>query len=225
MKKSILNIVLLSIFFILGSCSASGNKETNDTNDSIGSGMGDPTIDAGLGDTLDQLGPIDGMDVWSYFKKEISEPGFNYKSIENIYLSSDKFKETSVILYDGTTITHPDTIFDNEIVSKLAKEGTLIISDNFHLYANNGAILIKDKEGYTTLYKQTPSQKSVVWRSISTGGLGKWENGNIFETYYIVKKTDTTLSTIEVNINPTGGYRFIEVNMATAISTAKNYTK
>ena len=218
MKKSIFNIALLSVLFVLGACSV--KDDGDDAN---------AAIDAALGDALDQVGSVEGMEIWSFSVEDDSTAGVLHKLTQNLYLSLEEYKQIIVNQVNGS---FNGENFNNEIDSKGAEKGTLdISSDSFELYERNGATEITTgvlKTDYTIVHIQTPVEVK-EWTSVKAGGTGNWVvNSSVSLSYYIVKKTDTILSMIEVDLHtlntPANGYK-LKNTTADAIAKATTYTK
>ena len=230
MKKSIFNLALLSMLFVLGACSTTGNDK--DT----GGGTGDPALDAvideAIKDAITQIGSVEGMDSWSssYLLSEEEKLETIYSG--NLYFSTGEYKFINAGIYNGFVVNDDGSkvTFDNELSTVRAVKGTLAVSTDFKLFDNTGAE-IKDKKGYTTLYTQTFT-KDITWCSAKSGGLETWEDSGIEEigyiSYTIIKKTDTELSMISVSLKTTGkpedGYK-IYGTMDEEIAEAITYTK
>ena len=229
MKKSIFNIALLSMLFVLGACSTAGEGGGTDTGgDTIPGETGDPVIDAAIKDSLAQLGSVEGMDIWTDLR---SSP--EVKCTDILYISANKFKNILTVVYDGNGgVVEPENriTFDNEVGVKTAIEGNLTTSTDFKLFDSTGAE-ITDKKGYTTFYKQNPT-KGGMWSSIKAGGSGNWTMYTAEQlnssSYRIVKETDTELSMIRISLKtdgkPEDGYK-ISGTMDEEIADADNYTK
>ena len=218
MKKSIFNIALLSMLFVLGACSTAGEGGGTGT-DTIPGGTGDPVVDEAIKDSLAQLGSVEGMDIWTDLR---SSP--EVKCTDILYISANKFKNILTVVYDG------NGGFDNEVGVKTAIEGNLTTSTDFKLFDNTG-VEITELQGYTKVYKQNPT-KGGMWSSIKAGGSGNWTMYTAEQlnssSYRIVKETDTELSMIRVSLKtdgkPEDGYK-ISGTMDEAIVNAYNYTK
>ena len=218
MKKSIFNVALLAMLFVLGACSVV-----------VPGGTGDQVIDGGLSDALDQIGgsdAVNGMDIWSMSVK-YSEGNLTGTCTDVLYFSANKFKNISTFTYDGTgDISRIEVTFDNEVACKSAAEGTLATSTTFKLFNNTGAE-ITDLQGYTTLYTQI-STKETRWTSSKLGGNDKWKSVEARTSYNIVSKVGDKLSMITVDLKTTGkpedGYR-INSTMDESIKNARTYTK
>ncbi len=221
MKKSIFNIALLSMLFVLGACSV---KDDGDV--TIPGGTGDPTTDAALGDALDQVGSVDGMEIWSFFSNSTPESDLKITEIDNLYLSpiGNEYKQIAVILYDGTSELVGNN-FNNEVVGKFTQKGTLTSNSEFTLFTENDEE-ISVLQGYVFLYKQIATSGE-EWKSIKVGGEDKWYDRTDLETsYYVVKKTDTELRMISVKpYNNNNVYNISEADMDTAIANARIFKK
>ena len=232
MKKSIFNLALLSVL-VLGACSVDdAGGDTGGGKVTIPGGTGDPVVDAGLKDALTQIGSVEGMDVWSVLQESNDDVAVDFviQSTYNLYLLEDKFKEIIITVFDGLSAS--EILFNNEISSKEVSEGTFTPSgDSFKLFDSIGVeITDVDKKGYTTLYVKIPSKAS-GWGSSKLEESGKWENvpaDRLGTSYTIVKKTDTELSMIRVDLKTTGkpedGYT-IYGTMDESIKNARTYTK
>ena len=145
---------------------------------------------------------------------------------KNLYLSSSAYKDIQVNQVNGSFNKHN---FDNEIDKKGAEKGTLDIDlASFTLYETDGSTPIiagELKDEYTIVYTQTPTEAK-QWTSVKAGGTGNWEvnSGTLAKSYYIVKKTDTTLSMIEVELHTPNGYKLKDTTV-NAINHATIYTK
>jgi len=141
-----------------------------------------------------------------------------------LYFSADAYKNIITSVVDGTTDNDGIKVtFDNEVVDKDAKEGTLVTTTDFKLVDNNG-VVITELKNYTTLYAHTTTKES-YWNSSKQGGNDKWESTTqVYTTYYIVSKTTTELSMIWVE-KMSDGYKLRTADMATAIDRARNFTK
>ena len=220
MKKSIFNVALFSMLFVLGACSVAPT---------VPGGTGDEVVDGGLSDSLDQIGgsdAVDGMDIWS-----ISDDGkvedMSSKDTGILYLSTTAFKNVSTSIYDGTATDDDGNkiTFNDEVVRKAAAEGTLAITTDFKLVDNNG-VEIADKKSYISLYTRT-STKEAGWLSKKVGGTEAWENAtadDLGTSYNIVSKVGDKLSMIYVQETTTPDtykvYDFEE-----DIKRARPYTK
>ena len=223
MKKSIFNVALLSMLFVLGACSTTGEGDKDTT---IPGGTGDPVIDAGIKDALTQMGSVDGMDIWSSLITDIS-PNNTRKDLATMYFSADKYKQILATICDGTD---SGITYDNEIICSVATEGDLTTATAFKLF-NDAGNEISELKGYTTLYTRTPTKAS-TWQSTKLEGTGKWvsappEGLEVF--YAIIKKTATELSMIGVGPKRDGGgsvipneYVLYHPDMATAIADIAN---
>ena len=232
MKKSIFNLALLSMLFVLGACSTTGTG--TDTGGDTGGdvpvpgGTGDPVVDEAIKDSLAQLGSVEGMDIWTDLR---SYP--EGKCADILYISANKFKNILTVVYDGNGgVVEPENriTFDNEVGVKTATEGNLTTSTDFKLFDNTG-VEITELQGYTTVYKQNPT-KGGMWSSIKAGGSGNWTMYTAEQlnssSYRIVKETDTELSMIRISLKtdgkPEDGYK-ISGTMDEEIADAENYTK
>ena len=226
MKKSIFNVALLSMLFVLGACSTTGEGDKDTT---IPGGTGDPVIDAGIKDALTQMGSVDGMDIWSSLITDIS-PNDTCKTLSTMYFSADKYKQIMVIIYDGT---NSGITYDNEIVLSSATEGDLTTATAFKLFDSTDNE-ISELKGYTTLYTRTPTKAS-GWQSTELGGTDKWVSvppEGVGAAYAIIKKTATELSMIDVGPKTDGSdsvipneYVLNYPDMATAIADSGTFTK
>ena len=220
MKKSIFNVALLAMLFVLGACSVAPT---------VPGGTGDEVVDGGLSDALDQIGgDADGMQAWSVSDSG-TEEGLTYKGTSIMYLSTTKFKNISTSIYDGTLTDEDGTkvTFDNEVVIKDAREGTLVITAdaNFKLVDNTGAV-ITDKKSYTSLYAQT-STKGASWESKKVGGTDAWVNApaeDLGTSYYIVSIVADKLSMIYVQKTETEG-TYQVYNFEESVKSDQPYTK
>ena len=220
MKKSIFNLALLSMLFVLGACSVAPT---------VPGGTGDEVVDGGLSDALDQIGgsdAVNGMDIWSMSAKE-SAGNITSTCTDILYFSANKFKNILTFTYDGTgDISRIEVTFDNEVAIKSAAEGTLATSTTFKLFNNTGAE-ITELQGYTTLYTQT-STKETCWVSSKLGGNDKWKSVEARTSYHIVSKVGDKLSMIRISLKtegkPEDGYT-IYGTMDESIKNARTYTK
>ena len=228
MKKSIFNLALLSMLFVLGSCSTTGNDK--DTSGGTGDPALDAVIDEAIKDAVTQIGSVEGMDRWfsSYLVTPDSGEELKITISENRYFSANEFKKIDIHILNGKP-SGEDVTFDNDLDTVHASKGTLAIStDTFKLFDSTGAEEITDKKRYTTLYTQTFT-KSRSWHRILAP---MWEDtlpqaggqiGDIW--YYIVKKTDTELSMIYVGKKDDGTYFLYNGTMDEEIADAITYTK
>ena len=226
MKKSIFNVALLSMLFVLGACSTTGEGDKDTT---IPGGTGDPVIDAGIKDALTQVGSVDGMDIWSSLTTNIS-PNSTRKTLSTMYFSADKYKQITPTICDGT---NSGITYDNEIVFSVATEGDLTTATTFKLF-DSTSNEISELKGYTTLYTTTPTKAS-TWQSTKLEGTGKWVSAPpeaLGALYAIIKKTATELSTIDVGPKKDGSgsvipneYVLYHPDMATAIADSITFTK
>ena len=222
MKKSIFNVALLAMLFVLGACSVAPT---------VPGGTGDEVVDGGLSDALDQIGgsdAVNGMDIWSVSDSG-TEEGLTYKNTRIMYLSTTKFKNISTDTYDGTLTDEDGTkvTFDNEVVLKDAREGTLVITAdaNFKLVDDTGAV-ITDKKSYTSLYAQT-STKGASWASKKIGETDAWVNvpaDRLGTSYYIVSIVADKLSMIHVQKTETEG-TYQVYNFEESVKSDQPYTK
>ena len=213
MKKSIFNVALLAMLFVLGACSVV-----------VPGGTGDQVIDAGLSDALDQIGSVEGMDIWSSEFEDTEDGSLFFNGVMNLYISANEYKSADVTIYDGTDPN--GVVWNNEVVGKRAEEGTLATSTGFKLF-DRSSVEITDLQGYTTLYTQT-STKETCWVSSKLGGNDKWEPREASTSYNIVSKVGDKLSMIRVDLKtegkPEDGYT-INSTMDESIKNARTYTK
>ena len=206
MKKSIFNVALLAMLFVLGACSVV-----------VPGGTGDQVIDGGLSDALDQIGSVEGMDIWSSEFEDTEDGSLFFNGVMNLYISANEYKSADVTIYDGTD--HNGVVWNNEVIGKRAEEGTLATSTGFKLF-DRSSVEITDLQGYTTLYTMTP-KKSSCWD-------GEWKSVEASTSYNIVSKVGDKLSMITVDLKTTGkpedGYR-IYGTMDESIKDARTYTK
>ena len=208
MKKSIFNVALLAMLFVLGACSVV-----------VPGGTGDQVIDGGLSDALDQIGSVEGMDIWSSEFEDTEDGSLFFNGVMNLYISANEYKSADVTIYDGTDPN--GVVWNNEVVGKRAEEGTLATSTGFKLF-DRSSVEITDLQGYTTLYTMTP-KKSSCWD-------GEWEPREARTSYNIVSKVGDKLSMIDVDLKTTGkpedGYRISSYEtMDESIKNARTYTK
>ena len=193
--KSIFQITFLSILFLTGACSVDPTPVV----------VEDPFI-AGFQDTLQQVGFTTGMTQWN---RSTDSRGKQNKT--QLFLSDNSFKKVNVQTYFGR---FPDsnggpsgnenltyTTYNNEIVTKYAIEGDLVLKTTFTLTdpssTKNIATDMKNK-GFDTIY-HVIIQKENTWTSSKVGGSGIWNQKipNSIE-YYLVKKVSNSLQMIRI---------------------------
>ena len=237
MKKSIFNIVLLSVLFVLGACSVDGSGTDTDggnTGDvTVPGGTGDPVTDEALGDALGQLtGSVEGMEIGSSSVEETID-GFTYNTTANLYFSTDKYAQVVVTMLTGGS---GDNVWNNDVQEKSVSEGALAISGiTADKVKTSTGTVITDLKGYTKLHTRTQTLET-IWHRESMSVAGAWDpNPNPQVLYYLVKETSDELSIIQVEEDgaDSGNYKLTShggfpggVDMDIAIAnTATTYKK
>ncbi|MGL5955730.1 MAG: hypothetical protein ACRC0X_03895, partial [Brevinema sp.] len=78
------------------------------------------------------------------------------------------------------------------------------------------------KQGYTKIYEFTPI-KGKAWYSPKIGGSGTWEDTREASTYFLVKESDSLLSTIP--LSKQADTYLITTTIDNAIKNAQTYNK
>ena len=192
----------LLLLLLLVSCSV------NDTSTDSGvKTTGDAVVDAEIADAIKQMsGSIAGMDKWGNVTLPTKA---TEKSADYYFFNADSFKWLIIDIFDGVK---DGVTFDNEAVEKEVMEGNLTIGsvDGLTITSKNPAITADTIKSFDKLYTlETTVEKE--WLTPKLDGSGKWEN--IIETpaaqynsYLIVKKTDSTISIIIVMLSEKNTY-------------------
>ena len=213
MKKSTFNIALLSVLFVLGACSVDGSGTDTDggnTGDvTVPGGTGDPATDAALGDALDKIGSVEGMEIGSTSVEETID-GVTATWTRNLYFGSDKYATLSVVMYTGTDSVS-GAVWDNDPTCKQSSKGALAISaiTAAEVKTSTGTV-ITDLKGYTKLHTRTQALLT-QWQIETPGEEADWSTAPkpTENYYYLVKETSDELSIIQVieDIDNLGNYK------------------
>ena len=176
-------------------------KKSSDTGGgdvTVPGGTGDPVTDAALGDALDKIGSVEGMEVGSSSSK-FEEDGFTYNTTDNLYLGSDKYASIRVDMITGTDSVS-GAVWDNDPICKSAKEGALAISAiTAAKVKTSTGNAIADLQGYSKLHTRTQTLFT-QWQIETPGEEADWSTaptpGSVY--YFIVKETSDELSIIQV---------------------------
>ena len=222
MKKSILNVALLGVLFVFGACSTADNDDNAVDNTAAAA--------EGLKDALTEVGDVAGFQKSSLSESETVD-GVTHAREIGMYINSGNYKNISAYVINGTVDLAEESrskvTYDNEVVSKSAEVGTLVITvDATFTLKDAAGTLISTEElaGYTDLYKLASTEIN-LWESVKAGGKGEWElQKSPGDIYYIVKKTTAELSMIQVNNKGSEStYELFTTTMAEAIAQADNY--
>lgn len=202
MKNFIQNVLLLCVLLIFGYCI--NDPQYKLANDVMG--IGNPILDQGLLDTLNQGRSVEGMTQWeSQIVHKVDT--MTFKIVDNFFIAQDKksYKETVVRAANGVweafwnNKIREHILFDNEVVYKSTQEGSLSILTKYkRLFNEEGQEILK--KGYTKLYVLDPSVH-YIWRSRKTKGLGEWvefSNEGFDPIYYIVRESNEEFKRIVV---------------------------
>ncbi|MGL4676354.1 MAG: hypothetical protein ACRCWI_01640, partial [Brevinema sp.] len=164
MKKSLL---VLSVLLLFGACSTAVDLPNGVK------GTGDAVLDAGLKDALAQIGSTRGLTQWIHEGSDAgsTEVPLKTKWATSLFLGKDNYKDISATLSDGKI---ENVVFNNEIISLEAREGTLSTTGDFKVFQIDSSITndvtkeFSDK-GYTRIYTMTPKRQR-QWLSKKSGG-------------------------------------------------------
>ncbi|MGL5955671.1 MAG: hypothetical protein ACRC0X_03590 [Brevinema sp.] len=199
MKKLQKSLLALSVLFILGACATAPNNN-NDGNGDITlppgvGGSGDPILDEGLGDALDQINPDGDLTTytqWMSVYEYEDYDGTPLKAMNNFFLSDD-----------GQFIGTVQEISGNDIIKHYASKGTFTLTsiDDFDIFFESnvsGGAGVEDVEGnrqllrkkeYIQVYKFIPTEIKVA-----DGDSEDWISAPdeyLEDLYYIVKEMGT----------------------------------
>ena len=193
--KSIFQIIMLSLV-LTSTCSVEPTIIPND-----------PFI-TGFQDALKQVGSTTGMTQWNRDVKSATK-----QNKTQLFLSDNSFKKVNVQTYTGHfqngntsasglgNVTY--TTYDNEIVTKYAIEGDLVIKNDFITLTEPGstqtiATKMKNK-GFDTIYHMIIKTEN-TWTSSKVGGSGTWRrvtHADVTE-YYLVNNKSNPLQMIRI---------------------------
>ncbi|MGL4676695.1 MAG: hypothetical protein ACRCWI_03405 [Brevinema sp.] len=205
MKKSLL---ILSVLLTLGACSTTPNNDTSGSGGSDGNGgnginSGDPIFDESFKDSLDQIGSVAGLTQWTSITKK-SQGDFKTQDVVHYFFGVDTFKDISLDCQDGKDPNNHanNIIFDNEVVRKFVRSGSLSKVSNFTIVNCNNSDITQEfaTEGYTYIIILN-SNVFKSWIAKSVGGSSTWNDRSSSSTIYKIAKENTDeLSLINVQI-------------------------
>ncbi|MGL4676694.1 MAG: hypothetical protein ACRCWI_03400 [Brevinema sp.] len=215
MKKTLL---ILSSLIILSACS-NGSLLPNGV-----TGTGNSILDAGLKESLIQIGSTQGLTQWNKTNQSERE-GLTIKETINYFLGEDTFKFIAIQAVDGT---RDGIIFTDEVFLRNTSEGSLLLSSNFTVLDDNNTDLTQEftDKGYTYIATFIPN-KVTAWESKKIGGTEIPEELTINDNdtrAYIIKKTNTELALIS-SIEKLAGIYTIYTTVDEEIKYANIYKK
>ncbi|MGL5955912.1 MAG: hypothetical protein ACRC0X_04825 [Brevinema sp.] len=213
----------------VGTFTVTTNDGSDNGNGGNNSGLpesGDPVLDEGLHDALQQIGSTVGLSRWFIPINEDDHGSYKDKFTAYWFLGNDTYKMISMFSRDGI---YDSTRFNNEIITKSALGGdSSIISSGFTIKNHDGKDITADLStiGYTEIRVFIP-KKHTLWSSEKITGTGSWENyeGSKDTFYQLTKESSTELHYITIQLVEGSEYKTVHQSLEDALKYAIIYQK